>query len=411
MCKQFPIHVLYLYFDDISAAKGPSVNEREFLNGLAASGIPFTAVIPEPARHVEVLGFQDVLTVSPLRSSRLHQSVFGQLSVLSAAISVLRRSQNKNHHIVVRLPALPWAVNLLALFFPHIPLHVKSLGDTDFLKRKGGLNGLLLKPVASVQSWMVRSALKRVQTIDTVTEKLAGLIARTNKLDPGKIHVIPNGTNTKRFHPTTNHITNNIDISRNQFVVGYVGGQPFTRGGRQIIQAVSRLSDLLPEIRCRIAGGDVQDLERVAIEYGVESRCDIVGKIPYDDVNDFLNSLDVLFATDDSSRAKMLGNSNQKIRQALSIGVPVISNSEAEADFLKNNLIHAVDTDDIDEVCNSLFLIYNIDALQRKAFARKARNFIHENYSLNVLTERRLNIWAAKRSGNAFWMKDDGSVS
>lgn len=401
MSSHYPVHILYLYFDDISAPKGPSVNEREFLNGLEGCGVPYTAVIPEPASRVAESGFQNVHTVSPVRSSRLHQTVFGQFSVLVAAISLLRRNRNMNHRVVIRLPALPWSVGLLALVFPNVPIHVKSLGDTDFLKRKGGLKGLLLAPVAALQSLLVRFALKRVRTIDTVTEKLADRIARTNRLDPGKIHVIPNTTNTNRFHPVANR------GSQDRFVVGYVGGHPYIRGGRQIIQAVSRLSDAMPEIRCRIAGGDVQELEQVSREYRVEDRCDIVGKIPYDSVNDFLNSLDVLFATDDGVRAKMFGNSNQKIRQALSVGIPVISNREAEQDLVKNNLVHTVDTDDMDEVCNAFFLQYDLDPPQREAFSRRARNFIRDNYSLDVSTARRLKIWTDETTGHASWIKED----
>ncbi|MBZ0218264.1 MAG: glycosyltransferase [Fimbriimonadaceae bacterium] len=391
MSSQHSIHILYLHFDDISAPKGPSVNEREFLNGLESCDVPYTAIIPEPARHVEESQKQNVHTVRPVRSSRLHQTVIIQWAVISAAISLLRQNPDSNHHVVVRLPALPWSVGLLALLFPNVPIHVKSLGDTDFLKRKGGLEGLLLKPVAFFQSLLVRFALKRAQTIDTVTEKLADRIAQTNKVDPDKIYVIPNTTNTNRFHPTPNPIDEGTN--QNRFIVGYVGGHPFIRGGRQIIQAVSRLAESIPEIRCRIAGGDVQELEQAAREYGVENRCDIVGKIPYDSVNDFLNSLDVLFATDDGARAKMLGNSNQKIRQALSVGIPVISNREAEQELVRNNLVLAVDTDDMDEVCNALFLQYDLDASQRGRFSRRARNFICNNYSFNVSTTKRLKIW------------------
>jgi glycosyltransferase involved in cell wall biosynthesis len=400
MSSHYPLHILYLCFDDISAPKGPSVNEREFLNGLEGCGVPYTAVIPEPASRVAESGFQNVHTVSAVRSSRLYQTVFGQLSVLVAVISLLRRNRNMNYHAVIRLPALPWSVGLLALVFPNVPIHVKSLGDTDFLKRKGGLKGLLLAPVAILQSLLVRFALKRVRTIDTVTEKLADRIARTNRLDPAKIHTIPNTTNTNRFHPVANRGT------QDRFVVGYFGGHPYIRGGRQIIQAVSRISDVMPGIRCRIAGGDVQKLEQVAREYRVQDRCDIVGKIPYDSVNDFINSLDLLLATDDGPRAKMFGNSNQKIRQALSVGIPVISNRHAEQDLVRNNLVHPVDTEDMEEVCNAISLQYHLDSSKREAFSKKSREFIRNNYSLEISTTRRLQIWTSESMGSSDQMTE-----
>lgn len=384
--------ILYLCFDDISAPKGPSVNEREFLNGLKTSGVPYRAIIPRPAMPVDECKSRRVQTVPCIISSRLGQILVTQLLVLIRAWSALREARGSKLHTVIRLPPIPWSVAVIVALFPSVPIHVKSLGDTEFLRRAPLPKRVLYWPLAAVQTVLVRFVLRRARTIDTVTDKLAARIVGANQLDSEKVHVIPNTTNTDRFKPTS------ASRDNRSFVVGYVGGHPATRGGRQIIEVMPQISEVIPGVKCRIAGGDVRELEEIARSLGVEDRCEILGIIPYDEVSQFLNSLDVLLATDDGVRAKEIGNSNQKIRQALSVGVPVISNQEAEPDLIGHGLVKGIDTRMPSEVRLALLEIHATSQVERSNFSRRARKLICDKYSLAVSTRRRLRIWGVENA-------------
>lgn len=388
---------VHLFFEDYSKANGPGVNEREFVLAASKDVENFYALAPRPRGKVDDLSSLHSVRFAGLAARYLPMRiVWNQMTVAIAAWELAKtfEKENAKYRFVVRLPLLPWSVLFLILFFDRTPFFVKSLGDTEFLRRQNGARRYLSYPLLWLQTSLVGAVLNRCKAIDTVTRELAAIHSKRYGIDPSKLAVIPNATNVKRFvRGESLKQRDRYLISDEDTVVCYVGGKPFERGGAIIINAIERLKVELPNLKCVIAGGDADKLLKLSESLGVTERCRVIGRIPYDDVPILLNSVDILLATDDVTRVRAFGNSNQKIRQALAVGVPVISNQFVESEFLDEKLVIGVDTDNIEQVVSAIMALVRRNEEEVKAFRMKSRRFIAANYSMASVMGKRLAIW------------------
>lgn len=322
------LKIIYASTIDVSLPNGPGVNEREFVMALRRRfGDKVGFVLPEPRNRL-VLADLPNCSLFRVWPKRLHHMV-AEAGLFWKLFSLSRN--NELQLIISRCGLLPLGLAAFALT-TRTPIALKTHGDPTlkYLCDSGGAKGAagkLLRPASlALSRFLVRRAIR----VDFCTPQL---VDRNLKCHPGveasKFIMVGNATNVDRFKPApTGPARESLGLPQRWRLVGYVGGVPWERGGRQILRAVAELAAEFPDIGCAIVGGKgagLDSLKSLARELGVEDRCVLPGEVPYDQVPSWVNSFDIGVAMDLPERAGYVGSSNQKIRQYLACGKPVIA--------------------------------------------------------------------------------------
>src|SRR5690606_20050806 len=319
------IRIIYASTIDVSLPNGPSVNEREFILALHRKyGDNVGFILPEPTNPAVLVDLPNC-TLFRVWPKRLHHLV-AESGLFWNLRSIARR--NDLQLIVSRCGLLPIGLASFALT-NKAPIVLKTHGDPTlrYLCDSGGFKaiaGRLLRPMSLVLS---RYLVRRAVRVDFCTPQLVERNLESHPgVDASKFIMVGNATNVERFTPASREHAREVLVLPIQCrLVGYVGGVPWERGGRQILRATAELAPEFPDIRCAIIGGKgagLETLRALARDLGVEDRCVIPGEVPYDKVPLWVNSFDVGVAMDLPERAGYVGSSNQKIRQYLACGKP-----------------------------------------------------------------------------------------
>ncbi|MBW1895546.1 MAG: hypothetical protein JRI47_00675, partial [Deltaproteobacteria bacterium] len=116
----------------------------------------------------------------------------------------------------------------------------------------------------------------------------------------------------------------------------------------------------------------------------------------YRRVPSYANLLNVGVAFDEPSKVAVTGNSNQKIRQYLSVGVPVVAGGGGNAFLKEEKLGDVVDGGDNAAILESISKWLALSAKGRKEFASRARDYAVANLSVGQALEARLGMWAQR---------------
>ena len=284
----------------------------------------------------------------------------------------------------------PWA--LVNIDVQRAPLFLKTVGEIDGFARNKGIKGVFARCTKNLNNSISKKVLNRAAAIDCCTPELVAKNSKDFGIPLEKIFLVENGTNTDRFQPRPSNSTKKVLGSDHlDPILGYVGGAPAERGGVEIIKAVAALKDEYPNIGAIVVGTNSDGrLEKEAFINGVRERVILTGVMPYEKIPEIVQSFDIGFALDRSSRAKVTGNSYQKVRQYLACGKPVITCMDASHKFVKKGFAKNVQPNDIAGIISQIkqLLTRKKDEISRQS--KKAVDFAEANLSTQKLMEQRL---------------------
>ena len=384
--------ILYVSMADVTLPNGPGVNEREFLLSLYERlGDRMRAVVPKPLQECAEL---DPSRTFFYRNPRRWDLV-GFLSQQLQLHSLVRRLhlQTPFDLIVVRLSVLPLA--FYSLCRKPIPFAIKTLGEVQGFTQNRGVKGVIAKIAGPANGHMFRSIVSQAIAIDCCTETHFHEHMRDYQMSPGRLLVVQNATNVKRFRPgDPNSARKSLGLDRFQQVIGFVGGSPVDRGGMQMLELAVRLREHFPRLGVVIVGRDSAGvLRRRATELGVEDRAVITGEISYEDVPAFVNCFDLGIALDRPSRWQLTGNSYQKVRQYLACGKPAVTCIDPDSELVREGLVHSVTANDLESIESAVRRILSRSSAVRDEFSERAARFARAKLSTEVSLDQRLEFW------------------
>jgi glycosyltransferase involved in cell wall biosynthesis len=385
--------LLYVSSYDVSEPNGPGVNEREFMTSLLERfGERVIAVVPQPRRACpELRAAQTVLYANP-RIGRMLGAAAQQFDLAYRLRRLFR--QQAVDFCVIRLGAFPLGIYLAG----RIPcaFAVKTLSDPHWQNWLTGIGGRLVRLLSPVSRAMTRSILRRAAVIDACTSELKEQNEQVYGL-PGKLHVIGNATNTKRFAPG-DLAAARCRLGLQQFdpILGFMGGRGNERGGFQMVQVAARLVKDFPRLGVAVVSRHGQAaLQQLAGDLGIQANSHLPGEVPYELAADYLNSFDVCFSLEPPERFKQTGTSAQKLRQYLACGKPVVT-CASDPGILAQPLVEYIsptDVDNIDVIERATRRLLAASAATKQAHAASAVRYAAENLSTHAVLNARIALW------------------
>lgn len=396
------MRILYVTSVDPSVADGPGVNEREFLRAMQRHhAVEVDAILPTPAAPwPEDLDADRVVFTyerhmrHPVRALR-HQYSQGRAirrALRSAAYDLA----------VIRLYPFPMAV---AATVPRsgLPYVLKHLGP----KLVDVVDQQVARPLR-VLAWLNRTVLERLLAGallgETVSERQRQAVAARFPGMAARLRVVDNAVNTERFRPCERHVARaRTGLDRFDPIIGYAGNYPALRGGMQIVEALPSLRRRFPRIGGLVlGGGDEERVRARASELGVSDICTITGRVAFECVPDYIAALDVGVSLLEPEES---GASEQKIRQYLAAGRPVVTTpgtSAFVADIGAGSVVAFNDQGAFEEAVTGWL---TADAGKWEQASARARDYAVGELSVERSIETRLQMWSAalehRRSADA----------
>lgn len=386
--------LLYLSSVDPSLPKGPSVNEREFLLALESStALDVRALFARPVDGLpqDLAGVHSVfLPSAPLRSPlrfAWHQAVMFML-----AWRHIRKWQPDL--LVIRPSVMPLAMVLVTLITSQrYVLKTVGSGNLEPMTRAPGLLGAV---GSRINRRLMQVLCRNAAVVDVCTPEFSTYLGRELDLPNRQFSWVPNATNVERFVPGDKAAQRRRHgLERYTRVLGFVGGSPSERGARQMVAALPSLLERDPGLGVVIVGWDPQlaQVRELACNLGVEDHVVFAGVVPYDEVPGYVQTFDVGVALDTATRLDEIGNSSQKVRQYIAVGVPVIAGVGAGTFIVREDLGSLVDPSSMDDFRAACDRWLRLNADERSDHERKARSYACANLSTQSALRQRMGLW------------------
>lgn len=384
--------ILYLSFVDISLPKGPSVNEREFVLALAKHPeVEAKYVIPKPRQAIEdKLPKEDITYISQATIQQIPKWIKQQKEAVRVVENILEKESFD--FMIIRGGLFAFAIRKITKT-SGIPYAMKTAGSGKF--NIFNSKNFLIRALYPLNQKIFKEVINNAFAVDVVSEiQKASLEEITGAY--GKIHFVDNGVNTDRFFIKDREaLKKKLDLDKFDQIIGYVGGSPWERGGLQIIETMPELLKTYPKMGGVIVGGGdkMNILYNKAKELNVEEHIAFIGVIPFDKVNDYINTFDIGISQLYKDKQ---GSSEQKVRQYLACGKPVIVSPGAVNNFIpKEGLGYIVeDPYNIEEFADKVRLILESDLYRNTNSSEAIREYAKEHLSVDSRLNQRLKLYS-----------------
>lgn len=388
--------LLYASSIDISLPKGPSINEREFcwgLNQLLHNRITF--LLPEPTNFIdEITNYK----ISFTRRCNIRNPYIFLLHQLDFSRKLSHAIDNQRYDIIItRLGLLP-----IGFYYGiknyDIPIAIKHLTGYTSIPRISGskLGRFISSSIVRIHDIILKKILDRAFAFDTPTNEHVKGIKTNFNINSDSIALIENATNIDRFKPLDkNFAREKCGLNHFDPIIGYAGGMPWERGGEEMISIAPLIIKQFPNVGFVIVGGGygLDSLISKIRSAGLEEHFICTGIIPYEEVPKFINSFDVGIAFDRSERFSVVGNSNQKVRQYISCGKPVLVTPGGNEFVSSNKLGNIVHTTDIVGLATIIKKWLLLSKHEQEEHSTKAVKFAREYLSVERAVTQRIEHW------------------
>jgi glycosyltransferase involved in cell wall biosynthesis len=381
------MRVLYVSTVDISVSNGPGANEREFtytLNKLLGNNAHF--VIPTTSGVLPHDVPKDSCTfILPSKERHPIHWIRQQFSIVKNVGRILR--EREFDIIVIRAEIIPIAF----LYFTRkteVPYALKTAGSGKFnvFKKKG----VLFKPLASINHLLFQKLINGAIMADVVSPTHQESLG-DNLGNREKIVWIDNGVNTERFMKMDKSVVKSeMGLTHLYPIIGYAGNLAWERGGLQIIESLPAIRQVYPNAGALILGSGekMSVLYTRAKELGVYDSCVFTQQVPFDHVVKYINCMDIGVS---QLYEESQGASEQKVRQYIACGLPVIVSPGAVNQFVPaNELGYIVDPHDHSSFSKAVLDILGMDETDYKELSAKARKYAEDNLSYESRVLQRL---------------------
>ena len=397
--------VLYVSSVDISVGDGPGVNEREFVLALhKAVGNRAHFLIPRPLNPVPEVPASVCTYSSPHKAHDVRLLTRHIISTVRLADRLL--SRRHFDLIVFRLDILPLAPYFIKQKH-HTPYVLKTLGQ-GMLKAFDGRLGPLGPVLARTNKALTRNLAKGAVVVDSVSELMIEYLEQALDLQPGKVVWIDNAVNTDRFYPVPRQTARTeLGLQRLDPFIGYVGNLAYVRGGTQLIQVAPKLLEKYPNLGILILGDGEghQGLIDLAARLGVTDHCIFPGYVPFDVIPKYANALDVGVSL---LLPQHYAASEQKVRQYLACGRPVIASTPGSSDFVgAEDLGSLVHYDDLESITREFDRWLSLPEGERAEASERISRYAHDHLSVHQTVARRIAIWNERLNVQGKWSPAD----
>lgn len=383
--------ILYFSFIDISLPKGPSVNEREFILSLAKTTKQEAHfVIPKPKFPIDdTLPLDNITFLNEAKIQQINKKIRQQTQAVRLINHLIKE---KNFDLmIIRGGLFGFAIRQITKH-NNLPYAMKTAGSGQFniFKEKN----FLIQSLYPINQKIFKKIINDAIAVDVVSSIQKESLERLTGAK-GKIHFIDNGVNTDRFYiKEKSQVRKNLGLSHFKHIIGYVGGSPWERGGLQIIESIPMLLQEFPNIGGVIVGGGAKMsiLYNRAKELNIEKHIVFVGIIPFEEVNDYINTFDVGIS---QLYKEKQGSSEQKVRQYLACGKPIIVSPGAVNNFVETEKLGFIVKDpyDIEEFSEKVGRILGSKEYNGDLVSNKIRAYAKRHLSVDSRVEDRLKLY------------------
>lgn len=225
-------------------------------------------------------------------------------------------------------------------------------------------------------------AMKRADLIVTLAETMKEEFIREG-IPEDKIFIVPNGVDTSQFtpRPYPTYLARRLGLGSGHVTIGHIGSIRKIEGLRWLLKAGKMLLSRHPHIKILIVGGgdEVEPLQRLATELGLDSVVHFTGQVPHEDVFDYYALIDIFVIPRVRSRVTELVTPI-KPYEAMAMGKAVIVSDVAALreiidDGTTGSICNADDPEDLAEKCSALIQ----DTQLRAELGHRARQWISQH--------------------------------
>ena len=300
----------------------------------------------------------------------------------SSGLELVRRGVQREIPIVVMFHG-----NFVGLVKASLRRQVRGGRPRDVVREQRGLVWLARRHFAK-GNWRV---FRDCEAIVPSKQQVADT-CRSHRLDPARVHVVPNGVDTFIFRPRPQPETRaKIDLP-DGFLFVCAGRLNREKGMHHALHALALLRDSAPEAKlCVIGDGEERDqLERLASDLRLHERAVFLGAQPPERMPLFLAAADAfLFPTERDEAAPLI------LPQAMACGIPVISTTCGGIPEVidrpgENGLL--VPPGDLKALVQAATAVHDGRDL-RARLAKGALDRVQEKYTLKHMVEATLDVY------------------
>ena len=170
--------------------------------------------------------------------------------------------------------------------------------------------------------------MNEADAVVTISGPMRDEIVNVHRVDPGKVTVIPNSVDIRRFQPQPKsaELVQELRLA-SSFVVGYISNLSHPREGQEVlIRAVAECRRRGDDVTGLLVGdgGRRSELENLARREGVTDHVRFTGNVPFDDIANYYALIDLFVVPRVDERAARLV-SPIKPFEAMAMRVPVLT--------------------------------------------------------------------------------------
>lgn len=271
----------------------------------------------------------------------------------------------------------------------------------SYAARRGrGARLVITRHVLFPLSRVHRRVLSNVSRVIAVSEAVARSLRAQNIFDPGKIRVVENGVNLRRFEEAR-AVAEGAGAARTPMRIGIVGELSELKGQEEFVRAAALLyEEFGGRVRFDIVGDDSSRsgkygarLESLIGELGLADSVRLVRRC--DDVAPLLASLDVLVS---ASRSEAFG---MTMVEAAACGVPVVATAtegarEVVADGVTGTIVPIGDAPALAAAVGTLLR----DEGLRRDLGLRARDLARSRFGLGRMVAETERVYAEALAGD-----------
>lgn len=166
-----------------------------------------------------------------------------------------------------------------------------------------------------------------MERIVAVTDGLATELSRLYSVPRDRLCVVENAANTTVFHPLDKiACRRRLGLDTDCRWLCFEGSLQAWHGLDTLLRALKLLEREEPPIRLVVVGdGPMRNsLQMLTRELGLESRVRFVGRVPYDEVPEYIGASDIGVGSFTRIRNEKIGSSSMKIFEYVACGRPVV---------------------------------------------------------------------------------------
>ena len=231
------------------------------------------------------------------------------------------------------------------------------------------------------------------EKVVAISEAVRGHLEKDFNVDPGRIEVIYNGIDLRRFSNTYSsdqiaRAKRSLGIQRGD-VVGTMGRLSSVKGQKYLIEAMKEVVSRSKDARCLIIGSGREGpaLQNLAKSLGLEDRVIFTGAA-YMDIPLYLACMDIFVLP---SIEEGLGLA---LLEAMSLGRPCVASATGGIKDIVNDGVNGVLTPvgDSGAIANAILKILNDKALA-KNMSSKAIDFVKGRFSIEAMADKMIDLY------------------